>query len=207
MVRKPTDVPVVDLFYTTTGRKLTRFVIEEMGDDEQLQKHEIMDGGKTKAEMTRQYLDPDDGHMIRYGVLGVVDPDVSAPFYRKAESHVVSLLESWPLTEKGRMDSDDRPPLLTLFDKRGKCQLFEFFVGGRCNPEKAYSKNELKEKEVGGHQTTGKYLPTFVEAGLVEEVEGKRGAKYKKGTNEDFEGFLVELNEALYEAHRDTIEA
>jgi hypothetical protein len=207
MVENPTVVPVVDLFYAKTRQKLVRFVVEEMGNDEELQKHDFMERARTKDEATRQAITVDDGYLVRYNVLDVVDPDVAAPFYEKADSRVMELLQSWPLTEEGREDGDERTPILQLLDQRGKCRLFEFFVGGRCNPEKAYSKSELKDNGVGNHNTTRKYLPFFVEAGLVEEVEGKRATRYKKGTNEDLEAFLVELNEALYVAYQTTVEA
>jgi DNA-binding transcriptional ArsR family regulator len=181
-------LPVIQLFDSKSSRQLLRFAINHIDDDERYRTGEIAESAGVSRESVRTHMD----RLIAFGVFETENPDANIPYHTVADSAVMDLIGSW-----------DGYPLLDLFEYSGSLSIVEFFLT-RADPEESYSKWSLYSKhDVAKDQTLSKHLPTVVESGLIETVEGERGKKYTLDEDSEMYTLLYELNEALYETYHE----
>jgi predicted transcriptional regulator len=125
--------------------------------------------------------------------LGIYDgnPNAQIPYYAPADTDVMDLLASW-----------DGYPIDELFATSGRQRLIQHFLTG-THPAKSYSKNKIGERSGLNFRTIRDHIDVLVEVGMVEEVDGPRGTEYSLRPNAEIVQFLSELNETIYEYHRD----
>jgi len=178
-------LPVIELFRGTTRLELLEGVLTELEDGEWYRTGELLDHLSVSRESFRTHMKP----MVNFGVFEIRDPDVNIPHYRVADTEVVRLLREY--------HESDYMPLTKLLGNTPSRVLVEFFLT-QADPERGYSRTKLQEITDAGYQGIKNNIGTLVEAGVLTELEGKRGTKYQVVMDSPVVRFLQELNEALY---------
>lgn len=185
-------LPLSELFGGDARRMLLQYAIQHPERD-WTQKGDIVDETGVSSAAARENFPP----LVRYGVYDVRDPDAKFPHYRPADTDVFAALVSW--------HRNDGYPLVELFGTSGRQDLVEFFLDHA--DDESYSKTRLSEDGGIHHQAVRDNIDDLVDAGVVREVDGKRGTEYALAEDNDIVAFLYTLNGLLVEAYREREDA
>lgn len=184
-----TALPVINLFDGRKRPTILKYILDQPVD-EGFTKQEIVD----ELDVTHYTLRKHFGPLVENGILEVRDPTVNHPHYRRGDTEVVRAILSWR--------KEGGYPLIKLLGSKARRKLVVYFLE-QSDTEEAYTKNALHKETESNHSTIAKHIDTLVEAGVVREVDGKRGPEYQFDKEAEIVAFLRKLNTLLVNQRKD----